>query len=366
MSPKVLLITHTIQKRPVGGRELLYKVNRDCLRNILGESLEILELDARPLTGMRGFLGAMRGHIDGWTPAVNDTALARIRGSRFDAVFIDGSNLGEAVWAIKREFPHVRAITFFHNVETLFFIGALRRSRSPKAVAVLLANYLAERKAVRASDTLIALSEIDSAHLRRIFGRAADVVFPMALEEYPEPPGAAEKAAVPREKYLLFVGGSFYANKAGIAWFIQNVAPRIHMKTIVVGKGMESLRAELSPVDNVEIVGGVDNVGSWYANAHVAIAPIFDGSGMKTKVAEALMFGKQVIGTKAAFAGYEDSLSQAGWTCDDAESFVQKIGELERVKLPHFNATARAVFDEKYSLNAACERLRRVIQNVST
>ena len=43
----------------------------------------------------------------------------------------------------------------------------------------------------------------------------------------------------------------------------------------------------------VEVVGSVDDLGIWYVNSFFTIAPIFDGSGMKTKVAESLMFGKR-------------------------------------------------------------------------
>lgn len=35
------------------------------------------------------------------------------------------------------------------------------------------------------------------------------------------------------------------------------------------------------------------------------VMPIFSGSGMKVKTAEALMYGKFLIGTKEAFEGYE-------------------------------------------------------------
>jgi len=35
------------------------------------------------------------------------------------------------------------------------------------------------------------------------------------------------------------------------------------------------------------------------------ILPIISGSGMKTKTAEALMYGKSIIGIKEAFEGYK-------------------------------------------------------------
>ena len=349
----------------MGGRELLCKVNRDCLRDILGESLDVFELNARPLRGTGDLVGAMRGFIDGLTPTVIDEVISRIRNGHFDAIFVDGSNLGEIVSVIKKNFPQMRIVTFFHNVETLFFLGAFKRSRSLRSAAVLVANFLAERKSVRASDAIVVMSEIDSVNLSRIFGRAADVKCPMALDEYPKPRDVDDGITPPSERYLLFVGGAFYANKAGIAWFIQHVAPRIQMKTIVVGKGMEFLRDELRPRGNVEIIGGVPSVEKWYSNAHVAIAPIFDGSGMKTKVAEALMFGKQIIGTKEAFAGYEGDVAGMGWECDSADEFVQKIRELEHTELPRFNQAARAIFNQNYSFAAARARLKKIIEDTS-
>ena len=41
------------------------------------------------------------------------------------------------------------------------------------------------------------------------------------------------------------------------------------------------------------VVGEVESLAQWYHDAYFVVAPIFDGSGMKTKVAEALMYGKE-------------------------------------------------------------------------
>src|SRR5215211_106650 len=130
-------------------------------------------------------------------------------------------------------------------------------------------------------------------------------VLPMAIEDK-----LRNEADVPqgplKEPYALFVGGAFYANQSGIKWFVENVVPEVSIKTCIVGKGLEALRGELERDGKVEVVGAVDELGHWYRNAKVVIAPIFDGSGMKTKVAEALMYGKRIIGTREAFSGYED------------------------------------------------------------
>ena len=114
----------------------------------------------------------------------------------------------------------------------------MRKRRSVKSVAVLAANWLAERMAVRCSDVLVTLSDRDSAGLLRLYGRGADAVAPMVLEDRapPTPP----VRAVPGH-YLLFVGGGFYANISGIRWFAEEVAPRIDLPMKAVGRDMGEL-----------------------------------------------------------------------------------------------------------------------------
>ena len=48
-----------------------------------------------------------------------------------------------------------------------------------------------------------------------------------------------------------------------------------------------------------------------------ASSPIFYGSGMKTKVAEALMHGKRIIGTNNAFAGYDNDIKKIPFYVDN-------------------------------------------------
>lgn len=60
-----------------------------------------------------------------------------------------------------RHFPKGQVYTFLHNVESKFFLGALKQTKTPHALAVFIVNYLAERKAVRYSDKAICLNERD-------------------------------------------------------------------------------------------------------------------------------------------------------------------------------------------------------------
>lgn len=359
---RVMLVTNQLQVAPSGGRELLCKLNHDALKEIYGNRLVVYELSRSPLQGSKSIIDAFLGNIDGLNDAVIGKALQIIHETNVCKVFVDGSNLGGFVKVAKGRFPKVEINTFFHNVEARFFLGSLRQTKSLRALAVLMVNFLAERKAVRYSNKLICLSERDGRLLKKVYGRAATHVSPMALEDK-MPTGLGQAAKPAREKFALFVGGTFYANRAGIAWFVEHVVPRIHIKTCIVGRGFEALRQELERDGKVEVVGAVDHLADWYRDAHFVIAPIFDGSGMKTKVAEALMFGKKVIGTPEAFSGYEGIADRAGCICASADEFVAAIEAADTMVNDSFDSDLRAIFESTFSFPAARARLESILSS---
>jgi glycosyltransferase involved in cell wall biosynthesis len=163
------------------------------------------------------------------------------------------------------------------------------------------------------------------------------------------------------EKFALFVGGTFYANRAGITWFGKYVAPNIDIKTYIVGRGFEKFKDELEIDGKVIVIGEVDSLSEWYLKAHFVIAPIFDGSGMKTKVAEALMYGKKIIGTPEAFTGYEEISDIAGRVCRTAADFVEAIESVDEIVTSSFDKDLRSIYEEKYSYTASRARLERIM-----
>lgn len=361
--PGIMLVTNRLEKVPSGGRELLCKLNHDVLKDIYGDRLTVLELTKNPIRRLKAVVNAFKGYIDGINAETIDLVLQEILAKNVEKIFIDGSNFGEIVRAVKTRFPKVQIATFFHNVEARFFWGSFRQNKTVHALAVAMANYLAERKSVRYSDNIICLSERDSRLLHKLYGRAATHVSPMALQDK-LPPGRDLSWREMREKFALFVGGTFYANRAGITWFVKYVVPRIRIKICIVGRGFEELKYELEREGKVKVVGAVDSLAQWYLDSDFVIAPIFDGSGMKTKVAEALMFGKKIIGTPEAFSGYEDVVERAGWVCATADDFVAAIGRAKDAIVKPFDPELRALYEEKYSYPAARSRLAGILGSV--
>ena len=351
---QLIYITNHGPGSGVGGREQISRLHSEVLRDLIGDDFASVVLDSS------AGAGKLLGYIDGVSRASIESLVTQIIHSGARQVFLDGSNLGRMAEGIKQAVPQVEVLTFFHNCEARFFLGAFRKNLRPHALGVLMANYLAERLAVRHSDKLICLNERDSRQLRRLYGRGATHLSAMALQDrLPPLPEAVTPPVV--GCYALFVGGTFYANQAGIAWFAEHVAPRVSVKTYVVGRGFEQHKAQLEQHQNIEVIGAVDDLAPWYLGAQFVIAPIFDGSGMKTKVAEALMYGKRVIGTTEAFTGYEDVAHRIGSICDTSEDFVRAIAGAAGNSHAGMDRNLRLIYEQRYSLHAARGRLAAII-----
>ncbi len=359
-SQKLLLITKALHRSPCGGRELLCKQNFEILQSIFIEKLFLLELKSQKITPFFGFVKALFGYIDGIDEKSIEFASTLIISNGIKKVFIDGSNLGLFAYRLKRNFPELEIITFFHNVEVRFFWGAFLTHKNPRSIIIMLINYIAERMSVIYSDKILSLSERDSLILRKLYGRVASHILPISLEDK-LPTSFSLDNTSQQKPYALFVGSDFYANKQGIRWFVKEVVPRIEIDIVVVGRGLESLKRELERHQRVTVVGSVKSLHAWYIQSEFVIAPIFDGSGMKTKVAEALMFGKRIIGTREAFSGYEDIAFKVGWVCQDADQFVDAIKFASKNNLIKFDEELRLIYLENYSIYSSKRRLKRIL-----
>lgn len=358
---KLLLITKKRDGRHIGGRELLSMLNSRALSSLFEDRIFKFEVSGDTRSTFIKAIGALRGHIDGLNDDVISQIVELIRLRNVNHVFIDGSNLGAAAKELKRFFPFLEVITFYHNVETRFFLGSLRRHRSIKSLAVLIANFLAEKLATRYSDKIICLNARDSEVLHQYFKRRAAYIAPMFLDRPASFSGDATKP-VSAQDYVLFVGGNFYANVDGIAWFRKYVSPNFDLPLYVVGRGLDRFRKRLELPGKIMIVGAADNLEDWYRKSKFVIAPIFDGSGMKTKVAEALMFGKKIVGTPEAFVGYEEALPDAGWCCSSPEDFLVACKIAAREATGSANKKLVTIFEENYSFAAAKRRFSDIFE----
>ena len=168
MSP--LLFIGPDHGQAIGGRENLARLHRQALSENLGPHFDTFLLPCGKLSGLDALVAASTGRVNGASRAVEAQILHRIETREIKRVWLDGSNLGILARAVKRRFPHVEVLTFFHNIEPRFFWGALRQRPGVRALGVMAATYVAERNAVRFSDRLVALNGRDGAEIGRWHG----------------------------------------------------------------------------------------------------------------------------------------------------------------------------------------------------
>ena len=355
----VLLITPDVRER--GGRGQLSRLLLENLRAVTGDRIEIFHL---PRTQLKtSVLDRLSGRIDGITAQSETELLKRLSQISPDCIFIDGSNLGRLARLLRKAGVTLPIVTFYHNVEARFFFDALRAAPSVHALGVLIANTIAERWAATYSQRRVLLNERDARLHARLYRRPGTDVLPMALRDQYDPEAA--EAARPWDKpYALFVGGGFYANVEGMAWYAEKVAPHAPLDTIVIGRGMDVHRTRLEQWGGVHVVGEVDELAHWYANAQIIVAPILSGSGMKTKTAEAMMHGKPIAGTAEAFEGY-DLLAQDGLIrCTTPADFLEALQGSVSVEAG-FDPELRRLYIQHHSENSMRETLKNILENVS-
>lgn len=331
------------------------KFNETVL-SILREVFNEVELCSFPLEMSRwkNLRNTVKGYLNGMDEKIAGNIRLKAQTGGYDWIFLASSNFGKLAAGLKKACPDVKICVLFNNIEYNFISSQLKTGCQPQLLLTLWATFRSERHIVKYADKTIVLNERERKELKRIYGREADAVIPIVLpDEYRE---RHEVHEVKREDAVLkglFVGSNFYANKHAVEWFSQNVAPFTpHAAYEIVGKGFETEKH--LERDNLKIVGTVDQVSTYYEKADFVIAPIFKGAGMKVKVAEAMMYGKTVVGTQEAFEGYSDA-DQYGKSCSDASEFIQAINSRDFVT--GYNPVARQYFLDLYEYDAVKGKL---------
>jgi glycosyltransferase involved in cell wall biosynthesis len=125
---------------------------------------------------------------------------------------------------------------------------------------------------------------------------------------------------------ILFVGsGSYPPYERGLAWFVREVLPlvrdRIPATFDVVGR--PPARPVTTP--GVSYIGPVTDLGQWYERAHVAIVPVFEGSGTRLKIIEAMAQGRPVVSTRLGAEGLPIDFPAHYLQGDHAEAFAKHL-----------------------------------------
>lgn len=290
-----------------------------------------------------------------------DTIIVEIANLQPNILYLDTSLFGRLAMVVKKKFPEIKIITFFHNIEVDFKFNCYTGIKRILYTPAILSDWMNERWAIRNSDVVVALHENDSVRLQQLYGRKADFIHPICITEHMNKSSiiSYDLDKLPSE-YILFVGSTFPPNIEAIKYLRDKIMPHLDIPLVVIGSGLEKYRQELS-AKNISIIGSVDDLAPFYANAKLVVTPIFSGAGMKVKIAEALMHGKCVIGSKFSFIGYEKAVDNG--VCIVADSENEYVSSIKSYNTSmEVELVARETFSQEFSIAAGISRMKCILE----
>lgn len=358
---KILLINtvNNREKNKTGGRILVernLRVLQKCFgkENIIQYEIEFYK------SKMFAFFHSLLGYVGGMTAYYDRAIIEFIREEGIDLCFFTGSFFGKCYRNIK-----IPIVSFIDNVEFVFFKQRIKNLSFILKVLYIpyqFALYKNEKLCVQQSTLLITLNERNSKEILGLYGRASDIIWPFTLKDT----YTIQQEIDFNGNLLLFIGSDFFGNTEGLFWFIENCLDYIDAQLVVIGSGMDRYEGRYTS-KNVIFKGFVDSLEYWYQIADAVVLPIISGSGMKTKTAEAMMYGKKIFGTKEAFEGYDflDKHDDA-CLCSSKEEFVSQLQYFFQNKHAKYYPKVRECYLQHYSDDCYNELLKMSLSSLLT
>lgn len=128
---------------------------------------------------------------------------------------------------------------------------------------------------------------------------------------------------------MVFLSGNNGFNQNGIKWFLKEVFPAIR-KTfpdaeLLVGGSICKVLPSLGAIDGVKALGYIENPADFYAQANVAINPVYQGTGLKIKTFEAISFDKVTLVHPHSMAGVFHKETAPLFASDKPEAWVEYL-----------------------------------------
>lgn len=220
------------------------------------------------------------------------------------------------------------------------------------------------------ADLVLAITDDEKDHLLAEQPNATVAVLPNIHEIF------SPKKSFAQRRGLLFVGSFWHKpNEDAVIFFAKNIFPRIREKIpsvifYIIGSNMPSSVGSLRSA-NVEPLGFVADVASYFESCRIFVAPLRFGTGMKGKVGQSMSHGLPVVSTQVGAGGMGLRHEKHLLITDDPDDFADLVVRLynDETLWHRLSAAALTHLDTNYSPAAALKRMTKIFtktQNEST
>lgn len=348
------------------------------------ESLEplITELETLPHPNRNIFIRAFHDYLMRSRPAVfwksYSADMMRTLGEvvekgQYDAVFAEFAEMGQYL----HKNPYLPAVHSFiscHRCVTASYekysiLGEVKWRLYLKSLPQLRGLEKYEFKMYRSADRILVLTPQDRFTMQYYAPDLSISVTPSGVDiEYLQ-----EHPPVPKEPIVLMTGYmADPANEDGVEWFYHHVWPELskhhpEVKFYIVGADPSPrIQRIVSGDRRIVITGKVKDLRPYRNRARVMVSPVRLGSGLRTKVLEAMAAGLPVVSTSLGIEGIE---AQTGVNClvaDTPELFTRSVEWLltDRALSARMARNARELVERKNALDIGLHHIEKIMKSV--
>lgn len=200
-------------------------------------------------------------------------------------------------------------------------------------------------------DKVIFVSDVETAYLNsKLPGKA--VTIPVGINTVPE----IELTGEPEGNLLSYVGNlKVAANVDTLHWIISDILPKIQhdVRFMVIGKCPDDIRSKYKDKSNIIFTGRVDNLVEYVRKSQIFLSPILYGTGIKTKILEAMSMEVPVVTNDIGAEGIMARDGKELWIRNDSATIAEQVDYL----LDHYDEAVsvaevgRELVEKKYEWN---------------
>ncbi len=215
------------------------------------------------------------------------------------------------------------------------------------------------------ASALLAISENDYGVLNSFISDVPCFFSPVATDLVPL------KSSSTRT-YVAFIGNFAHApNRDALGWLLNDIWPKV--RTLNPGAELRIAgphvpeHARSDERKGINVVGFVDDIDDFYANAAMAVVPYRFGGGVKIKALEAMANGCAVVATTVGAEGLKIEKNRHLLVADNPEEFAAAIASLlaSEEKRASLASAARRHIETNFSWAAKTSALIGVFQSIA-
>lgn len=162
---------------------------------------------------------------------------------------------------------------------------------------------------------------------------------------------------------VVFLGNMYYPpNKHAVEQLITKVMPHISKKLTCIGMA-DNAFIKMYQSDKVHFTGAIDDFRDDVWSSALAIAPIFQGSGMKVKMLNFAALGTPIITTDEGIAGYPKEIAFVENDINEYPKKIKSILSNESFYLQQ-SQQARQLIEEQFSWNSIVNHVINLYEQI--